>query len=271
MGKNTKTEKCETSQKYASGVVEPKISRYIRYFVMFVLLASIALIALQIFVGLEDGVTIDDLLQENIYYFFFIITTLIYLALPGIVQKRMGFVVDPRLIIVISLFIFAGSFLGQAFSFFDRFAWWDTMLHTISGIILGLIAFALTSALNDSEKSTLKLNPFYVALFSFTFAVAIGALWEIAEYTMDWLFETTMQCWNEDAAAYLTGNPAYQDAAIIDTMEDLIVDTIGALIVSFVGYFYLVRGKPFMETKRIRGCSETDENGNENGTGNEIE
>lgn len=259
MGKNTKSEQSESSQQYASGVVEPKISRYIRYFVLFVLFASIALICLQIFTGLEDGVTIDDILQENIYYFFFIIMTLIYLTLPAIVQKRMGFVVDPRLIVVISLFIFAGSFLGQAFSFFDHFSWWDTMLHTISGIILGLIAFALTSALNDSEKSTLKLNPFYVALFSFTFAVAIGALWEIGEYSLDWLFGTTMQCWNENAASYLTGNPAYQDAAIIDTMEDLIVDTIGALIVSFVGYFYLSRGKPFMETRRIKECPETDD------------
>lgn len=239
------------SKDSAPDIVEPKVTRYIRYFVLFVLFASIALIAFQIFNGLEDGVTLDDLLQEYIYYFFFIIMTLVYLALPGFVQKRMGFVVDQRLIVVITLFIFAGSFLGQAFSFFDRFAWWDTVLHTISGIILGLIAFALTSALNDSEKAQIKLNPFYVALFSFTFAVAVGALWEIGEYTLDWLFGTTMQCWNEDAAAYLTGNSAYQSAEIIDTMEDLMVDTIGALIVSVVGYFYLSKGKPFMTATRI--------------------
>lgn len=254
MGKSQETENCHDSDDYVGGVIEPKISRYLRYFVLFVLFVSIALLVWQVVDGLEDGVTIDSLLQENIYYFFFILTTLIYMSLPKLVQKRMGFVVDQRLVVVISLFIFAGSFLGQAFSFFDRFYWWDTMLHTISGILLGLIAFALTSALNDSEKSALKLNPFYVALFSFTFAVAAGALWEIGEYSMDWIFGTTMQCWNEDPAAYLTGNPAYQDAAIIDTMEDLMVDTFGALIVSVVGYFYLSRGKPFMETKRIREC-----------------
>ncbi|MCL2549666.1 MAG: hypothetical protein FWE78_01825 [Methanimicrococcus sp.] len=238
--------------KYASGVVEPKISKYLRYFVIFVLFGSIALIGFQVFIGLEEGVTIDDIFQENVYFFFFIITTLIYMAFPGIIQKKMGFVVDSRLIVVITLFIFAGTFLGQAFSFFDRFPWWDVMLHTISGIILGLIAFALTSALNDSSKSNLTLNPFYVALFSFTFAVAAGALWEIGEYTMDWLFGTTMQCWNDDPAAYLTGNPAYQSAEIIDTMQDLMVSTAGALAVSIVGYYYLSRGKPFMETKKIK-------------------
>lgn len=243
---------------FVSRVIEPKISKYLRYFVWFVLLASIALLAWDVFTGLEDGVTMDDILQENIYYFFFIIMTLIYMSLPGFIQRRMGFVVDQRLIVVISLFIFGGSFLGQALSFFDHFAWWDTMLHMISGIILGLIAFALTSALNASEKSTLSLNPFYVALFSFSFAVAGGALWEIAEYGMDWIFGTTMQCWDENAAAYLTGNPAYQDAAIIDTMEDLIVDTVGALIVSFVGYFYLSKGKPFMEATKIHPSAKED-------------
>jgi len=248
-----------TSNGYADGIVEPKITKYLRYFVLLVLFLSITLNFWNIFTGLEDGITIDDLLQENISFFFFIIMTLVYMALPGFIQRKMGFVVDQRLIVVISLFIFAGSFLGQAFSFFDRFSWWDTMLHTISGIILGLIAFALTSALNSSEKSELKLNPFYVALFSFTFAIAIGALWEIAEYLMDWFFQTTMQCWNEDATTYLTGNPAYQNVALIDTMEDLIVDTIGALSVSVVGYFYLSKGKPFMEAKKIKGSDEMSE------------
>lgn len=256
MKRNTESGQCDDPDKYASGIVEPKITRYIRYFVLLVLLVSIVLLGWQVYNDLNDGVTTDDLLQENIFFFFFIITTLIYLALPKLIQEKMGFVVDQRLIVVITLFIFAGSFLGQAFSFFDYFHWWDTMLHTISGIILGLIAFALTSALNDSEKVSLQLNPFYVALFSFTFAVAVGALWEIGEYTLDWLFGTTMQCWDEDATLYLTGNPAYQDVAIIDTMEDLIVDTIGALIVSVVGYFYLSRGRPFMEAKKIRECPE---------------
>lgn len=74
---------------------------------------------------------------------------------------------------------------------------------------------------------------------------------------MDWFFQTTMQCWNEDATTYLTGNPNYQNVALINTMEDLIVDTVGALLVSVVGYFYLSKGKPFMEAKKIREPDET--------------
>ncbi|MDR0767284.1 MAG: hypothetical protein LBE57_02380 [Methanosarcinales archaeon] len=262
MGKNN-IDHSNESEEYAD-LVEPKISKYLRYFVLFVLFVSIALVTLSIFMGLE-GMTPDEILYENIFYFFFIIMTLIYMSLPGLIQKKMGFVVDQRLIVVITLFIFAGTFLGQVFHFFDHFTWWDKMLHAISGVILGLIAFALVSALNNSTKAGMQLNPFFVALFSFTFAVAVGALWEIAEYMSDWLFGTAMQCWDQDPASFLTGNPI-QGAAIIDTMEDLMVSTIGALIVSVTGYFYLSRGKPFMSVKRIRTNGEKDDSGSKENT-----
>jgi len=255
--KNIECETC-SDPAYAREIVEPKISKYVRYFVLLILGLSIFSLIIQLFLGIEDGIRLAELLETRIYFFFFIGMTLVYMALPKLVQEKMGFAADPRLIVVITLFIFAGSFLGQAFSFFDRFAWWDIMLHAISGVILGLLAFALTSALNDSERTKVTLNPFYVALFSFTFAVAVGALWEIAEYAMDWIFKTTMQCWNEDPSSFITGRD-YQGAAIIDTMEDLIVDTVGALVVSVIGYFYLVRGKTFMAAKKIHNCLENPE------------
>jgi hypothetical protein len=252
MGTNTDKKRSNYySSKYETEVIEPKISRYVRYFVWGALCLSIVSLGIQLFLGLEDGTRLTDLLEERIYYFFFIMVTLIYMALPKLIQKKMGFVVDQRLVVVVTLFIFAGTFLGQALSFFDRFFWWDTMLHTISGVILGLLAFALTSALNNSERTKVTLNPFYVALFSFTFAVAIGGLWEIGEYMMDWIFKTTMQCWNDDPSLYFTGND-YQGAAIIDSMEDMIVSTLGAIVVSVIGFFYLSHGKSFMETKKLQ-------------------
>jgi len=252
MGTNSKKKQINDSYSdYETGVVEPKISRYVRYSVWFILLLSIVSLGIQLFLGLEDGIRLLDLLEERIYYFFFIMVTLIYMALPKLIQEKMGVVVDQRLVVVVTLFIFAGTFLGQALSFFDRFFWWDTMLHAISGVILGFLAFALTSALNKSERTKVTLNPFYVALFSFTFAVAIGGLWEIGEYTMDWIFGTTMQCWNDDPSLYFTGND-YQGAAIIDSMEDMIVSTLGAIVVSIIGFFYLSHGKSFMEAKKIQ-------------------
>ncbi|WNY25288.1 hypothetical protein [Methanolapillus millepedarum] len=245
---------------YTDEIIEPKIMKYIRTGLILVLVISILMFIYRYFVGFGNEMTLDEYVENEFFFLFFTVATLIYLSLPTYVQKKMNFVADPWLVIAIVLFIFAGSFLGQGLGFFERFAWWDTMLHTISGVILGLIAFALTSALNDSKKCGLYLNPFYVALFSFTFAVAVGALWEIVEYSFDWILATTMQCWDQDPSLYLTGR-IYQGAGLIDTMEDLIVDAIGAFFVSAVGYFYLVRGKPFMEGKRLRKSEQRKKSG----------
>ncbi|WNY26627.1 hypothetical protein [Methanolapillus ohkumae] len=244
---------------FADEIIEPKIAKYIRWGLIFILILSVLLFVYRYLTGFDTELATDEFLENEFFFLFFTTMTLIYLFLPKFVQKKMKFVADPWLVIVIVLFIFAGSFLGQGLNFFERFPWWDVFLHTISGIILGLIAFALTSALNESKDCGIKLNPFYVALFSFTFAIAVGALWEIVEYLFDWFLATTMQCWDQDPSLYITGR-IYQGAGLIDTMEDLIVDTLGALFVSTVGYFYLSRGKPFMRGKRLRTKEQQNEN-----------
>jgi hypothetical protein len=52
--------------------------------------------------------------------------------------------------------------------------------------------------------------------------LSIGALWEIFEFLMDSLFGLNMQ-----------------KSGLIDTMWDLIVDALGALVISILGYLYL--------------------------------
>lgn len=58
--------------------------------------------------------------------------------------------------------------------------------------------------------------------FSFCFALALGAFWEIFEFVIDGLFGFSMQ-----------------KNGLIDTMWDLIVDTLGALIAAVSGYLYI--------------------------------
>ncbi|MCL2142307.1 MAG: hypothetical protein FWH46_05470 [Methanimicrococcus sp.] len=239
------------SLKCTDKVVESKVSKYLRYFVWFVLIVNILLFLYQAYRSYStDGVIFDnELINESFYFFFFTVMTLIYMSLSGFIQKKMKIVIPPHLISMIALFIFLGTFLGQAMGFFAYFFWWDKMLHTISGMILGLIAFAVISAFNDSDFD-FRLGPIYAAIVSFLFAVAVSGLWEVAEYSFDCIFGTTMQCWNDDPTQYFTGLPE-QGAGLIDTMEDLIVATIGAFIVSVVGYSYLKKGKSFMESKRL--------------------
>ncbi len=130
------------------------------------------------------------------------------------------------------VFVFATLFLGEMRGYYTKIWWWDIALHTGSGLALGLVGFLLVYVLNESTDVHLEMTAGFVALFSFQFAVSLGALWEIFEYGMDVLVGTTMQ------------KPMLDDpSGLTDTMWDLIVNTVGASVISLLGYVYLSRGR----------------------------
>lgn len=129
-------------------------------------------------------------------------------------------------------FIFASLFLGEVRGYYARFWWWDIALHTSSGFLLGIIGFLMVHVLNETEEIGMHMKPGFVAFFAFLFAVGFGVIWEIFEFTMDTVFGMNMQ-------KPMLGDPS----GLTDTMWDLIVDSIGALIVSVFGYIYIKRGQ----------------------------
>ena len=120
------------------------------------------------------------------------------------------------------IFIYMSLFLGEVHGYYVRFWWWDLVLHVGSGFLLGILGFLLVYILNQNDRVDMHLNPFFIALFAFMFAMGIGALWEIFEFAMDSIFGMNMQ-----------------KSGLIDTMWDLIVDCMGALTISILGYGYL--------------------------------
>lgn len=149
-------------------------------------------------------------------------------ALPGVLSRRMKVYIPPEFELLTILFIFASLFLGEIGGYYERFWWWDVMLHTASGLLLGILGFLLVYVLNSQPHVRLHMTPGFVAFFAFVFAVAVGAIWEIFEFTMDSLFGMNMQ------------KPMLGDeSGLTDTMFDLIVDTLGALIISLIGYAYM--------------------------------
>ena len=126
--------------------------------------------------------------------------------------------VDFEFLIVV--FIFASLFLGEMAKFYERFWWWDILLHFSSAIAFGCMGFIILFYLNKTNKISSK--PIWIAVFSFAFAVSIGAVWEIFEFSMDQIFGMNMQ-----------------KSGLIDTMWDLVVDVLGALISSLAGFGYL--------------------------------
>lgn len=130
------------------------------------------------------------------------------------------------------LFLFCAIYLGEVRNFYFRIPYWDTILHFFSGAMLGALGFYLVNLLNDSPRLRFALSAGFVTLFAFCFGLAAGAVWEIYEYTADTLFGTNMQKYMTDTGTVLVGN-----AALTDTMKDLIVDAIAVALVSTIGFF----------------------------------
>jgi len=131
------------------------------------------------------------------------------------------------------IFIYATLFLGEVGGFYERFWWWDVVLHTGSAIGFGLIGAIILILL--SRKGTVKADPILTAFFVFSFTVTIGVVWEIFEFAMDQLFGLHMQ-----------------KSGLIDTMADLIVDSLGGLLAAGASYAYLTKRRVSALTKVLK-------------------
>lgn len=172
-------------------------------------------------------------LYERQWFTAFLVFMIITLTLaPAALGHRLRVHIPSEFQLLAVVFVFAALFLGEIHSYYDRIWWWDIALHTTSGLLLGIVGFLLVYLLNQSENVDIHLQPHFVALFAFVFAVAVGTLWEIFEFTMDRNFGTRMQ-------KPMLGDPS----GLTDTMWDLIVDTIGAAAISLFGWWYLRRGE----------------------------
>lgn len=142
--------------------------------------------------------------------------------LPLILGRRFTVQIPPEFEVLAVVFIYASLFLGEVRGYYVRFWWWDAILHAGSGFLLGILGFLLVYVLNERDDVDLHMQPRFVALFAFMFAVGMGAIWEIFEFAMDQLFGLNMQ-----------------KSGLIDTMWDLIIDTGGAILISLIGWSYL--------------------------------
>lgn len=146
--------------------------------------------------------------------------TLAITFLPLLFQGWAGVRIPRGFSTAIVFFTVATIFLGEVGDFYERFWWWDIILHTGSAIGFGMIGTVMMLMLVRGER--LDASAGLAALFAFSFGVAIGAIWEIFEFAMDQGFGFNMQ-----------------KSGLVDTMYDLIVDCVGAAIGAITGYLYL--------------------------------
>ncbi len=148
--------------------------------------------------------------------------------LPVILRRRLPIRIPSEIQIFVVLFVFATLFLGEVRDYYERIWWWDLALHATAGLLLGIFGFMIVYMLNEDRRVDLHMRPSFVALFAFFFALGIGGLWEIFEFAMDQTFGMTMQ-------KPTPGDPS----GLTDTMHDLIVNMVGAAMISVAGWRYL--------------------------------
>lgn len=211
-----------------------------------------------------------QLLNRNYENVFFCGLTLLLLVMPSLVQVTFKVELPTTLEIFILVFIFAAEILGEISEFYLVFPFWDTVLHTINGFLAAAIGFSMVDLLNRSEKIVFNLSPLFTAIVAFCFSMTIGVIWEFFEFGMDQLLGYDMQ---KDTVIHalrsVTLDPegrnvpyvisnitetvvngrdlgigGYLDIGLIDTMQDLIVNFIGASVFSVIGFFFVKnRGK----------------------------
>lgn len=153
------------------------------------------------------------------------------MALPSLLARRWKLMLPTAMHVMYYAFLYCAVFLGEVFSFYYLIPHWDTILHFSSGAMLAALGFILIDFLNRDEHVRLSLSPFFTSLFAFSFALAMGGVWEIYEYVVDGLMGLNMQKFIMADGTVLVGR-----MALTDTMEDIIVDAAAALSVALVAY-----------------------------------
>ena len=220
-------------------------------------------------------VMVAQFFNGNFENVFLCVLTLVLFMVPSFIERTIKIDVPDTLEIIILLFIFAAEILGEIRAYYIQYPGWDTMLHTLNGFLCAAIGFSLVDIINRSDRFTFSLSPVYLAVVAFCFSMTVGVLWEFFEWAMDSFFHLDMQ---KDTVVHAIGTvmlaPAgsnvpqrimditdvivvtadgtqrslglggYLDIGLNDTMKDLFVNFIGAVVFSVIGFFYVRnRGK----------------------------
>lgn len=250
MNNNKKLEKKRFRQALARELREHRSS-----FIIFYILRALVILTL-----------IRQLMRGDYESAFLCILTFLLLYVPSWVQVKLRIELPPVLEIIILCFIFAAEILGEVNAFYVKIPGWDTMLHTLNGFLAAAVGFSMVMLLNDDEHLTFDLSPLFLALVAFCFSMTIGVLWEFFEFAMDVLLHVDMQ---KDTVVHNIysvlldpnnsnktiavkniqevtiggenlGIGGYLDIGLIDTMKDLLVNFIGAVVFSTIGFFYVL-------------------------------
>ena len=266
---------------YQRSVIE-RVKENKATFIIFTILRVLIVVIMirSIFIGNYEGV-------------FTCILTLLLLLIPSFLKGALRISIPPLFESIIYLFIFSANILGELAHFYAHIPIWDTMLHTLNGFLFAAVGYSAVDLLNRSSKK-IKLSPLYLTLVAFCVSMTIGVLWEFFECGMDLFFGTDMQkdfivdtirstkldptnnqnvivvkdivnttiTTRSGEVTVIDGG--YLDIGILDTMKDLFVNFIGAIVFCIFGFIYEKVGRKnktaamVVEGLKIRPASEEE-------------
>ena len=199
---------------------------------------------------------------ENV---FLCVLSLILFTVPSFIEDNYHIDIPNTLEIIVLCFIFAAEILGEIASYYVRYPFWDTALHTTTGFLAAAVGVSLVDILNSNDKIRFDVSPIFMAVVAFCFSMTIAVLWEFIEFGMDYFFGTDMQ---KDTIIHTINTVAldqtktnkvvsiknigsvvvngedlglggYLDIGLFDTIKDMAVNFVGAIVFSIIGYFYV--------------------------------
>lgn len=223
---------------------------------------------------------IIQIFDQNYHNAFLCVLVLILFLIPYLIDKKTKISLPDPLEIMILFFIFSTTILGEVRNFYSVFPYWDLILHTLSGFLSAAIGFSLVNVLNSSNHMFLKLSPIFVCVVALCFSMTIGVLWEFFEFAGDRYFHKDMQkdeivtkissvklnsdrnnipvriedidqtiIYSNHYQNVIKIDGGYLDIGLVDTMEDLFFNLLGAIFFSIFGFIYIKKKKDGMITE----------------------
>lgn len=173
----------------------------------------------------------------------------IVVFVPNILNKLLKLEMPSTLKRFFWLFIFFAIFIGTGLGFYDLIKHWDKLLHFSSAMLLTSLGFAIMGFFINKDLCR-QINPLFFALFAFGFAVALGVFWEFHEFTFDSLLNLNMQRYQLPNKELLCGQ-----AALYDTISDLITNTVGALLYTIYAYYKIKKDSAWLCDNSLIKCN----------------
>lgn len=203
----------------------------------------------------------------------------IMFLIPWLIEWKFKIEISALFILLVQVFMYAAIILGELNSYYMKYPYWDTILHTINGFLCASVGFMLVNRIVEHTKSKLSIKPIYTVVFAFCLSMTVGVMWEFYEFGMDNICNSDMQkdtiihtiksaklsqegqsltILKDVTDVSINGENlnlgGYLDIGLYDTMGDLFYNLVGTLIFCFIGYYVTKKESEHKLVKCLRSC-----------------